>query len=344
MQHVEYFKTFLKDVVNINDTRLNKLKSRVDAVYKALRADPQIGCMITGKVPQGSWAQRTIVRPKPGGKFDADFLLSMNHRADWEPKDYLNAVYNALHHHSVYAKQDHGRKCRCVWLKYASENDVGCHLDIVPLVTLADKRRVIVNRDDNTWEPAYGSTDPQGLTNWVQRRDQLTSQQFRRVVRLMKYLRNERGSFNGVKSVILTTVLGLQVTEADALYPGKYSNTPTALLNLTEALDRWLQAHTYRPSLPNPAGDGTNFDHRWTDATYYNFRDRIHSIAATMRTAYEEPGKAKSIKAWSSLFGDKFNPPSGQSRSSSQSASNSLYGLSAGAGAVSSASRSGRAG
>ena len=48
MQHAEYFKDFLKDAVNIDDTRLNKLESRVEAVYKALRADPVIGSMITG--------------------------------------------------------------------------------------------------------------------------------------------------------------------------------------------------------------------------------------------------------------------------------------------------------
>ena len=128
---------------------------------------------------------------------------------------------------STYKKQDHGRKCRCVWLRYAPENGVGCHLDIVPFVTLADGRRVIVNRDINEWEPPFGSTDPQGFTNWVKRRDELTSNQFRRVVRLMKYLRNERHSFDGVKSVILTTLLGLQVTKDSALDPSRYSNLPT---------------------------------------------------------------------------------------------------------------------
>ena len=340
MQHAEYFKTFMKNIVNIDKTRLKKLESRVEAVYKALRAD----LAITGKSRQGSWAQRTIVRPKPGGEFDADFFLLMKEQAGWEPKRYLNEVYNTLHRHTTYSKQKHGRKCRCVWLEYAPENDVGCHLDIVPLITLADGRRVIVNRDDNKWEPEYGSTDPQGLTDWVKRRDQLTSGQFRRVVRLMKYLRNERGSFDGVKSVILTTVLGLQVTEASALTPGAYANIPTALVSIVEDLDRWLQARPERPSLSNPAGDGTNFDHRWTDATYRNFRDRIHSIATAMRAAFDEPDVAKSAKAWRDLFGDKFNPPTGRSGSSRRSSAASLSGLTGAAATRSISSRQGRAG
>ena len=343
MQHAEYFKTFLREAVNIDKTRLDKLGSRVNAVYTALKDDSLVGPIITGKSRQGSWAHRTIVRPKPGGEFDADFLLEIDEQHGWEPKRYPNEIYNALHRHPTYSKQDHGRKCRCVWLNYAPENGVGCHLDIVPFIGLADGRRVVVNRDLNIWEPRYGSTDPQGFTNWVKRRDELTAGQFRRVTRLMKYLRNERGSFNGVKSVILTSVLGLQITEASALSPSKYSNIPTALVHIVEDLDDWLQVRRTRPSLLNPSGDGTNFDHRWTDETYRNFRDRIQTIALAMRTAYDEPDPTKSAKAWGYLFGDRFNPPSGKS-SSSKPSSVLLAGLSSSATAMSSASRVGRAG
>ncbi len=344
MQHAEYFKTFLRDAVNIDDTRLAKLKSRVDAVFGALKQDLVVGPIITGKSPQGSWAHRLIIRPRPGGEFDADFLLEINEQSDWEPRRYPNQIYNALHRHTTYTKQEHGRKCRCIWLKYAPEGGVGCHLDIVPFVTLFDGRRVIVNRDHNVWEPQYGSTDPQGFTNWVKRRDELTSGQFRRVTRLMKYLRNERGSFSGVKSVVLTTALGLQVTEASALDPTIYANTPTALVHIVEDLDRWLQANFNRPSLPNPAGDGTNFDHRWADETYRNFRDRIHSISPAIRSAYDESDATKSAKEWQALFGDKFNPPTGTYGSSKAPSANPLLGLPASASIASSATRSGRAG
>lgn len=310
MKHTEYHKTFLSDEVNLNQSRIDKLKGRVDSVYDALVADATIGSMITGKSPQGSWPHRLIIKPKPEGEFDADFMLEMAYQDGWEPVSYINEVYNALHRHATYSKQDHGRKCRCVWLRYAPENSVGCHLDIVPFITLKDGRRVIVNRDDNTWEPAFGSTDPQGFTKWVKRRDELTNDQFRKVVRLMKYLKRERGSFNGVRSVVLTTLLGLQVTEMNAISPERYADIPTALLNVVEDLDRFLQAQgTTKPHLANPSGDGTDFDHRWTDETYRNFRDRVHTIAADLRTAYDEPDEAKSVRAWQKVFGDKFNPP-----------------------------------
>lgn len=308
MEHTEYFKTFLENHVNLDDTRLATLEQRVEAVYTALKADATIGDLITGKQKQGSWAHRLIIRPKPDGEYDADFMLEMIEVDGWEPKTYINEVYNALRRHSTYKKQEQGRKCRCVYLKYAPSNGVGCHLDIVPFVTLTSGRRVIVNRDDNEWEPLYGSTDPQGFSDWIKRRDELTNKQFRGVVRLTKYLRDWRHSFDGVRSVILTTVLGLQIDEWKAADPQRYRNLPTTLLNLVEDLDQWLQARPSKPVLENPSGDGTGFDHRWSEETYRNFRDRLHSIAAEMRAAYDEPDPEESVVAWQKLFGDKFNP------------------------------------
>lgn len=311
MQHAEYFKDFLRDEVNINQTRIDTLESRVESVYTALAADPNIGSIIGGKVPQGSWPHKLIIKPQVDHEFDADFLLEMRHQDGWDPKQYRNEVYNALHRHPRHSKQDHGRKCRCVWLRYAPENGVGCHLDIVPFVTLPDGRRVIVNGDDNVWEPGFGSTDPDVFTRWVRRRDELTDRNFRKVVRLMKYLKRERGSFNGVKSVILTTLLGEQVTEISAIYAGRYTNVPTALLNIVGDLDSYLQRQgDSPPHLPNPSGDGTNFDHRWTPATFRNFRSRIESIANQMESAYYETDADKSAAAWQELFGVRFQPPS----------------------------------
>lgn len=340
MEHADYFKTFLKDEVNLDDTRLDQLARRVDSVYSALKSDDTIGPHITGKRRQGSWAHRLIIRPQPGGNYDADFFLEFDEVDDWEPKTYTNETYGALHRHSTYGKQEHGRKCRCVYLRYAPSNGIGCHLDIVPFVTLKDGRRVIVNRDDNQWEPLFLSTDPQGFSDWVRRRDELADGYFRGVGRLMKYLRDFRGSFNGVRSVILVTVLGHQVDDWTSTDPQRYRNLPTALVNIVEDLDDWLQGRWTKPHLLNPNNDGTDFDHRWSEETYRNFRDRIHSIAAEMRDAYDEDDPEKSVEAWQKLFGDKFQPPIAKKASAS---SNPFDGAAAGA-YVGGSSRSGRSG
>ena len=43
MKLTDYFNVLLKDTVNLGQVKLDSLDSRVEAVYKALKADEQIG-------------------------------------------------------------------------------------------------------------------------------------------------------------------------------------------------------------------------------------------------------------------------------------------------------------
>lgn len=310
MKHTTYLNTFLKDRVNLNATRLGLLETRVGSVYTALAADPILGPLVKDKFAQGSWAHRTIIKPKAGGDYDADFLLLLEPNDTWDgnPSAYPNAVYNALKNHTTYGSMPFGRKARCVYLEYAATaSEVGCHLDIVPYLILPDGRHVIVNRDINDWE----DTSTTGFADWVQERDDITGGLFRKVVRLMKYYKVEKGSFNGVKSVILTTLLGNQVSEwKTAIDPGCYADLPTALVKIVTDMSDWLQANPIRPHIANPAGDGTDFDHRWTDETYLNFCTRMKTCADKMKEAIEETDdKERSIALWRELFGTSFTPP-----------------------------------
>ncbi|GAB2448250.1 nucleotidyltransferase [Nocardioides hungaricus] len=331
MKLTDYFNVLLKDTVNLGQVKLDSLDSRVEAVYKALKADEQIGHLILGKTPQGSWAHKTIINPVGSNEFDADFMLNMSENADWsdDPKTYIEEVYAALHRHSTYGNKPHSRKCRCVRLVYANS----MHLDIVPHLNLADGREVIVNRDDNAWE----LTNPQGFTDWMKNKDTLAKGNLRKVIRLMKYLRDHKNSFTGTRSILLTTLLGEQVTELRTLLdPGYYSDVPTTLLHLVKDLDAWLQARPIKPSIPDPSGSGVTFDHRWEQSTYSYFRDRIHVHAAEIEEAYEEESKERSIELWQGIFGDGFKAPA--------TSSNSAKFPAAAPAAASTVGRSGRAG
>jgi hypothetical protein len=295
------FDTFLKSTVNLSQAKLILLDVRVEAIYKALKADPELGPLVRGKKPQGSWAQGTIINPVGDSEFDADFMLHLTENAEWadSPKTYIDKVYAALHRHSIYGRMPHTRKCRCVQLSYANS----MHVDIVPYLQLADGREVIVNRDANTWE----QTNPAGFTAWMQKKDGIANNNLRKVIRLMKYLRNHRGSFTGTRSIILTTLLGERVEEIKALTdPGCYSDVPTTLLTIVEDLDRWLQERPYKPSIPDPSGSGVTFDHRWDQTTYSYFRARIYTHAREIREAYDEPDYDRSVRLWRKLFGDAF--------------------------------------
>lgn len=301
MHHIKGFEAFLRDTVNLSQGKLDLLAARVEAIYKALKADPDLGPLVQGKKPQGSWAQRTIINPVGNSEFDADFMLHLAEVVEWtdSPKTYIDKVYAALHRHSVYADMPHTRKCRCVQLSYANS----MHVDIVPYLHLEDGREVIVNRDANVWE----RTNPAGFTDWMQRKDSIANGNLRKVIRLMKYLRNHRNSFTGTRSIILTTLLGERVSETRALSePGCYSNVPIALLTIIEDLDTWLQDRPVKPSIPDPSGSGVTFDHRWNQETYAYFRERIHTHAREIREAWEESDYDTSVRLWRKLFGDAF--------------------------------------
>lgn len=333
MRHVDYFDSFLSNTVNLSKFRLETLERQAEAVYKALRADPELGPRIVAMIRQGSWAHETIVNPVNGKEVDADFLLQMIEESDWayDPQQYSNAVWKVLHNHPTYASMPHGRKCRCVFVKYANST----HVDVVPYIILRDGRKVIVNRDDNGFE----NTDPEAFTTWMKEKDSITNRNLRKVIRLMKYLRDHKGSFGGVRSILLTALLGAQVEEYRKVSePGYYADVPTTLLHVVADLNTYLQANVIKPSVPDPSGSGVTFDHRWTQETYSNFRTRLAAIAADIDDAFHETDPGLSVEKWQGLFGDKFQPPQKPS-------SGGKFGNDTGAAAVgNSTGRMGRAG
>lgn len=311
MKLIKHFNHFLSETVNLNPSRLTTLDESVDAVYGALQADAEIGDLILAKIPQGSWAHRTIIKPLPGKEFDADFLVEFTEVEDWaeHPVSYIKNLDAALGRHGTYKTMPREQKCRCVRLIYKGD----FHLDIVPYVRLSNGRQVIVNGDEDEWEP----TNPEGFTSWIKDKDDITGHTLRKVIRIMKYLRDHKGTFVGTRSIILTTLLGERIESwRSAADPDYYRDVPTTLVNIAEDLDEWLQARPSKPSIPDPSNSGATFDHRWNDTSYEALRKRIHEYSAEFRAAYDEPDPTKSAEMWRGVFGDGFtDPPSGESKS-----------------------------
>ena len=122
MKLLNYFKDFLDCTVNLNQTRLDLLDQRVQAIVSCLEDDSVIRTLIEDHIPQGSWAHRTIIRPLPGDEFDADFLLLLTEAEDWSanPRVYLNELRAAFRRSSTYRDMVH-RKNRCVRVGYAGD-------------------------------------------------------------------------------------------------------------------------------------------------------------------------------------------------------------------------------
>jgi hypothetical protein len=304
MKLENHFGSLLQDTVNLRRRRLEQLEERAGRIFDSIRADRDLGAMHPGMTRQGSWAQETIINPPVGREFDADFTLNLDNNPDWTPRDYLKAVRRALDNSQHHGDMTLQRKTRCVRVVYANL----FHVDVVPAVT-RNGVEYIANWDTDTWE----RTNPEAFTAWMQQKDRDARSNLRRVIRLMKYVRHLHG-FDGVRSIILTTLLGGQVDSTrqfvDANY---YGDLPTAFLHLVNDLDAYLWARPSKPSVLDPSGTGLTFDHRWKQNTYANFRQRLHSIAGTATTAYFSTDPDESERLWREIFGEQFIDSSGKS-------------------------------
>ncbi len=313
MKLLTYFDAFMKNTVNINDSRLRDLDSRVETLYTALVASETLASIILGKNPQGSWAHKTIIKPVNGREFDADFMLVIEEQTDWTPRDYVNALYTAFRANTKYREMV-VKKNRCVRIVYAND----CHIDIVPFVHLGDGRQVIANHETDEWE----ETDPDAFTAWLKQQDGTSEGNLRRVIRLMKYLRDHHMNFVRTRSVILTVLLGERIEAWKKLNDsGYYSDLPTAFVHILEDLDRWLDANRSLPPLPDPSGANNDFGHRWNQDSYDNLKSKVKTIAAGARAALDADGTDQSLELWQKVFGPDFKkPPSATSTNAARSA------------------------
>jgi hypothetical protein len=296
---IKHFDAFLRNNVNLSDTRIAKLDSRVEAVSNFLSAGSNdIADNFIELIPQGSYAQRTIINPVAANdEYDADVLLDMDEVDGWEAEDYVEELYKVFRATGSTYRDMVGRRTRCVVVNYAGD----FHMDVVPFLTRHDQR-FITNRSENRYE----LTNPEGFNEWLDEQNRLTSGRLVKVLRLLKYVRDFKNNFT-VKSVILTILVGDRVSGAALLEnPDRYKDVPTALLNLLKDLNEYLQANPTMPSIDDPSCPSESFNHRWDQAQYANFRNWIATYTEWAQDAFDETDAAESYTKWRKLFGDKF--------------------------------------
>jgi hypothetical protein len=298
MKLIEHFNTFMTDVVNLNATRVAQLEGSIEALKAAMRASswsPRIKYF----VPQGSWAHRTIIRPVDGRAFDADLLVFIEEVAGWTAKDYISTLRAVFANHPTYEDKVR-RHSHCVTIEYAGERKV----DIAPCIVGRGglSRLEVCNFNADAFE----RSEPEEYTTWLIERNGWTGGNgLRKVTRLLKFLRDIKGTFT-CPSVLFTTVLGERITWADSLNATDFADLPTALKSIVGRLDDWLQANSSRPIVTNPKLASEVLSDLWDDATYANFRERIHTYRTWIDDAYAESDRDESIGKWQRVFGDDF--------------------------------------
>lgn len=297
MKLVSQFTSFLKDTVNLNQTRIDLLESNVEAIRNFIR-QCEWSPRVRGFEEQGSWAHDTIIKPVDGGEFDADLLVVVDPVDGWSAKDYVAKLGKAFADSSVY-----GSKAKtwdyCVTITYPGERKV----DIAPLVRSRkyDGSLEVCNRAADRFD----ASEPVEFTAWLRERNALSgSNSFRKVTRLMKYLLDIKTTFT-CPSVLLTTLLGMQIywydKDSDA-----FSDVPTTLRTVIGRLDDWLQDRPAKPRVENPKLSSEDFAASWTETQYLNFRSFIHKYRGWIDDAYLAEDRASSITAWRRVFGEAF--------------------------------------
>ena len=256
MKHTSDFNDFMSEHVNINDSRLDRLKSGVRGVSEHLSKNLDRFQKVER---QGSYALRTITKPVNNHEYDADILLYMDYVPGKSPQDYIADVYRCMRENQTYADKVR-RKTRCVVVDYAGE----FHLDIVPCITYRGKQ-FICNKKTDEFEP----TDGTGYRDWFNGKNQITSGNLKRVTRLFKYLRDDKQTFTA-PSILLTTLIGNTVHDSDG--PLEFGTLPDALRTVSNRINDFLQAYPFMPTIVNPALPTEDFVRHWDQTKYSHFR------------------------------------------------------------------------
>ena len=293
MKHVRFFDDFLKDEVNLNQSRLDRLTTSVKAVSQYLSQNLESYNKIER---QGSYALRTIIKPvKDSQEYDADILLYQKYDKEKEPKSYINEIYDCLKNNKIYATKVH-RKTRCVFLDYTSD----FHLDIIPCVTGEGDGQYICNNKTNEFEP----TDGTGYRDWFNDKNGSTHGNLKKVARLLKYLRNHKENFTA-KSILLTTLIGGTVVDEDE--DGEsFKSLPDALVTVSNRINDFLQRHPTMPRIANPVLLDEDFTRHWDQKKYENFRRLFDVYAGKINSAFASTEHDDSVERWREIFGEKF--------------------------------------
>ena len=295
----QHFIDFLKKTVNLNQTRIETLDGNSTAIQDFIK-DSDWAPKLVGFEHQGSWAHDTIIKPVDGGEFDADLLVIVEPVKDWNAAEYIKSLHKILRSSKVYKPKAKAWDF-CVTITYAGDQQV----DIAPLVKgqLNQGSYEVCNERTN----AFIASEPIQYTRWlIERNNYSESNSFRKVTRLLKYLRDIKTRFV-CSSVLLTTLLGYQITSADK-GSDAFSNTPRALQTLVGRMDDWLQDNEEKPKVCNPFLPEEDFADGWTDAQYKSFRTCIHRYRTWIDDAIAASAGDETVRAWRKLFGDEFAP------------------------------------
>lgn len=287
MKHERFFNEFMENEVNLNKDRLNTLEEKTDSVVAFLKKKIK-GYKSFEK--QGSYATKTIIKPPKDKDFDADIMIYIEENETFKAKDYIDDIYDILKDNGNYTNIVE-RRSRCVTLDYKGD----FHLDIVPCIE-TNNEKYICNRNTNKFE----ITDGTAYQEWLNEKNENSGSYLKKVTKLSKYMRDIKTNFS-CKSILLTTLLGNEINNSET-----FLDLPTALKEIFNKLNSYLQNNQSMPTIRNPVLDDEDFNRHWNEDKYKNFRDKISLYTGKINEAFEAITHNESVNLWREVFGDQF--------------------------------------
>lgn len=296
MKHISYFDSFLKDVVNIDQPRLNSLDTSIEAIKDLIRKS-DYGTGIRFFAEQGSLAHKTIISPVNGKAFDADIIIVVSENPEWEPKKYILDLRRVFWGDGRYADKAAASDV-CVTLSYANDKKI----DILPLLEISGKDGYHITHHRHN---EFIRSEPLDFTQWLVDKNKISGgNSFRKVTRLLKYLRDHKRTFT-CPSVLLTTLIGDRITDNDKENI-EFSDVPTSLKSILNRLDSYFYWHDEAPLVENPSLRGEDLADLWKEGQFKNFKSKISEYTKWVNDAYDEEDHNESLRKWRKVFGDKF--------------------------------------
>ena len=279
MKFNDRFAKLRRDHINITAEQLDDLDTHVGALTSYLNNN--MDNLIRWE-KQGSYALRTIIQPvNARNEFDADIILMVKRNGS-DPAPYAEDLYDTLKESDRY-KDKLVLGNRAVTVQYAGQ----CHVDLVPCVE-DDGKYYVCPRDEEELE----ETDGTALQDWFNERNRITRGNLKRVVRILKHLRDHKSNFKA-PSVILTVLAGEAILDDD----DNNECVSTVADTLSTVLDRIsdkLKDSDDIPVIKNPGNPELVLNTPWEPNQYDYFRKQINAHAKTARRALEETNKKNS--------------------------------------------------
>ena len=294
----KYFLDFLRDYVNINDTRLQTARSNISWVTSVIERDGDFWDILIDTSRQGSLRHGTIIKPiHDADTFDTDLLVEIDKPLNWNYSDCINKLWKIFLDNVLYKDKVIPDTTRCITIKYVGDNSI----DIVPTFQ-ENWEFYISNRKTNSRE----LSDGQWFAEWFDRQNKKTNGHLKRFIRLVKYARNYKNFFD-IKSIHLNILIWKMVDNG-----GDYSNLCSCFVSLVNNLESYLsdKYHIEDLDLVNPANaneDMGTWRRNLSDSELYNFKRFIGKLHHIFNNHLDDEEILKELQNffWND-FGEKY--------------------------------------